>query len=302
MTTNPFLCTTAESDEYRLFTLRNASDMTVTISERGAALRSWRAPDRYGCMADVLLAEPDDPSSAACALAVWHGRSAENSVSLLLMEPCGAVGGPATLQVNYRLYDDGSLIIDYCAMGGTTTALQSKANPYFNLNAGEGDAGDHMVQIEADYYVEIDASGAPVGVAAVRGTAFDFRHPAPIGPRLRWPDSQIRLNGEFDHRFFVRSHFAGGQGALREVARVFDPGSGRRLQMYTTEAALQFCTGRRRVEIAGDTPAGRHSRRSGFSLEANACPSLVSAAWPHVILHPGQVYRQTTVYRLSLQD
>lgn len=302
MMTNPSPCTTAESDEYRSFTLRNASDMTVTISERGAALRSWRAPDRYGCMADVLLAEPHGPASAGCAPALWQGRRADNSVSLLLMAPGGAGGGPANLQVNYSLYDDGSLIIDYNAMAGMTAALQAKANPYFNLNADNADADDHMLQIGADYYVEIDACGAPVGVAAVGGTPFDFRHPAPIGPRLRWPDSQIRLTGGFDHCFYVRSHFAGGQGALREVACVFDPGSGRRLQMYTTEAALQFCTGSGSVDMAGCAPGGRPSRRGGFCLEANARPSLVSAAWPHIILHPGQVYRQTTVYRLSLQD
>ena len=301
MMTNPLPCTTAESDEYRLFTLRNASDMTVTISERGAALCSWRAPDRYGCIADVLLAEPDGHSPAGCAAAVWQGHRADNAVSLLLMAPGGAAGGPANLQVTYRLDDDGSLVIDYNAMAGMTTALQVRSNPYFNLNAGNADAGDHMLQIDADYYVEIDASGTAVGVAAVGGTPFDFRYPAPIGPRLSWPDSQIRVSGGFDHCFFVRSHFAGGQGGLREVARVYDPASGRRLQMCTTEAALQFCTGSRSVDTPGRAPAGPHARRDGFCLEANARPSLVSAAWPHIILHPGQVYRQTTVYRLSLQ-
>jgi len=298
MISNPFSCTAAKSDEYRLFTLSNASEMTVTISECGAALRSWCAPDRYGCMADIVLAEPEGRTLAGFGAAVWQGRRAENSVSMLLMVP----GGPASLQVNYRLHDDGSLIIDYNAMAGMTAALPATSTPYFNLNAGNADAGDHMLQIDADYYVEIDASGAAVGVAAVGGTPFDFRHPAPIGPRLRWPDSQIRLNGGFDHCFFVRSHFAGGQGALREVARVFDPASGRRLQMSTTEAALQFCTGSRSAAMPGRAPAGPHSQRGGFGLEANARPSLVNAAWPHVILHPGQVYRQTTVYRLSLQD
>ena len=39
----------------QLYTLRNAQDMRVTISERGAALVSWWAPDRYGRVADVLL-------------------------------------------------------------------------------------------------------------------------------------------------------------------------------------------------------------------------------------------------------
>lgn len=282
MMTNPFRGILAASHEYRLFTLKNASGMTVTISERGAAPRSWRAPDRYGRMADVLLAEPDGVS---CSFPPprWQGRYAEGGVSLLLTVPGG------DLLVNYHLDDDGSLLINYNATATAPVPLKVELHPYFNLNGGSADVDDHMLQIDADYYEEVDAGGAPVGVATVAGTPFDFRQPAPIGPRLRWPGTQIRLTGGFDHCLFVRNHFTGGQGTLREVARVFDPGSGRRLQMYTTEAVLRFRAGKQ-----GEGKPG------GFRLEAHARPGLMSMAWPRVILYPGQVYRQTTVYRLSL--
>jgi aldose 1-epimerase len=70
--------------------------------------------------------------------------------------------------------------------------------------------------------------------------------------------------------------------------------------MYTTEAALQFRTGSRIAGQPGAAPAGPSWRRGGFGLEAAARPDLKSEAWPHIILHPGQVYRQTTVYRISL--
>ncbi|MDQ1919202.1 aldose epimerase family protein [Massilia pseudoviolaceinigra] len=279
MMTTPIFGATAQPDECRLYTLRNASGMAVTISERGAALRSWHAPDRYGRMADVVLAEPDHASSASPA-ARWQGRHAEGGVSLLLTAP-----GGAELLVNYHLDDDGSLIINYKATAAAPVALDVQLRPYFNLNGGHADVGDHMLQIDAAYFVEVDAGGAPAGVAAVGGTPFDFRQPAPIGPRLRWSGTQTRLMGGFNHCLFVRDHYAGGQGALREVARVVDPGSGRRLQMYTTEAALQLCTG----------------QRAGFCLEAHARPCLMSAAWPQVVLRRGQVYRQTTVYRLALE-
>ena len=159
--------------------------------------------------------------------------------------------------------------------------------------------GDHILRIDADYFVEVDAVGAPVGVATVDRTPFDFREPAPIGVRLRWPDSQTRPSGEFDHCFLVDDDVAGGQGALREVARVFDPGSGRCLQMFTTAAALQFCTGSR--IHAGAAAAIPSSGRGGFGLDATALPDLMSEAWPHIILQPRQVYRQTTVYRISLK-
>jgi aldose 1-epimerase len=294
MMTKPVSCTTAEPDDTPTFTLGNANGMKVEIGEN-ATLRAWRAPDRYGRIANVLLPACESPAPAAGA---WQGRPSASGVSLLHTAP----GSATTLQVDFRLADDGSLVIDHKLKAEAATPLPPNAHPCFNLNPGSPDAGDHMLLIDADYFVEVDADGAPVGVAAVGGTPFDFREPAPIGPRLQWPDSQMRLIGGFDHCFFVRNHFAGGQGALREVARVFDPGSGRRLQMYTTEAALQLCAGKGRADTRTWGPAGRVRRQAGFCLGANARPSLRSAAWPQLILHPGQVYRQTTIYRLSLQE
>jgi aldose 1-epimerase len=271
----------------RSFTLANAAGMTVTIGERGAQLRAWCAPDRYGRMADVVQAGGDATPSGG-RLARWEGRQADGVVSLALTSG----GDGAGMLVHYRLDDDGNLTIEYQAVAGVPIPLASLAHPAFNLSGGLADVGDHMVQIDADYFEETGPAGTPAGVAAVGGTAFDFRQAAAIGPRLRWTDTQLQRVGGFDHCFCVRNHFAGGQGQLREVARVFDPASGRRLQLYTTEAAVQFSSG---ADVAGMPGL------DAFRIEAHARPGLMSAAWPRVMLHPGQVYQQTTVYRLSLQ-
>jgi aldose 1-epimerase len=268
----------------RSFALENAAGMTVTIGERGALLRAWHAPDRYGRMADVLRTGASAPPVGRAAR--WEGRQADGVVSLALT----AGGEGAGMLVHYRLDDEGGLTIEYQAVAGVPIPLAALAYPSFNLSGGPGDVGDHIVQIDADYFEEAGPGGVPGGVAAVGGTAFDFRHPAAIGPRLRWTDSQLQRTGGFDHCFCVRNHFAGGQGALREVARVFDPASGRRLQVHTTEAAVRFSSG-----------PGTLARMDAFCVEAHARPGLMSAAWPRVMLMPGQVYRQTTVYRLSLQ-
>jgi aldose 1-epimerase len=271
----------------RSFTLENAAGMTVTIAERGAQLRAWVAPDRYGRMADVVRSDavclPSGGHSAR-----WEGRQADGVVSLALTSG----GDGAGMLVHYRLDDEGGLSVEYQAVAGVPIPLASLAHPAFNLSGGLADVGDHMVQIDADYFEETGPAGMPAGVAAVGGTAFDFRQAAAIGPRLRWTDTQLHRAGGFDHCFCVRNHFAGGQGQLREVARVFDPASGRRLQLYTTEAAVQFSSG---AGVPG------LPRLDAFRVEAHARPGLMSAAWPRVMLHPGQVYRQTTVYRLSLQ-
>lgn len=290
----PFPAPTALASGERLFSLRNGADMTVTISERGAALRAWRAPDRYGRMANVLLA--DAPAAAGFHPAPWQGRQADDGVSLLLVTASQA-GAALDMMVNYRLDDDGSLTIDYSAIASRPTPLRVRAQPYFNLNGGVADVGDHMLQIDADSYLALDDGGAPLALAAVGGTPFDFRQPAAIGPRLRWPDRQTRQAGGFDHCYVARSDGA-APDALREVAQVVDPGSGRRLQVFTTGAALQFCSGAAR----DGAPRAPFAGPDGFCLEPSAPPGQADGAWPMVCVRPGRVYRQTTVYRLSLQS
>ncbi|MES2151233.1 MAG: aldose epimerase family protein [Pseudomonadota bacterium] len=332
----------------RLITLRNAHDMSLTISERGAALVSWLAPDRYGRMADVLLGYPDaqayhgNPDYFGAVIGRWanriafgrftldgetcqlltndrghhlhggpggfhqaHWQASEDAGGAMfkLAARAGEGGFPGNLEVRvrYRLADDGSLSINYEAETDAPTPLNLTVHPYFNLNGGSADVGDHMLQIEADSYIEIDGHGIPTGVAGVGGTAFDFRHPAAIGARLEWPDAQIGQAGGFDHCFCVRAHGKGRPGALREVARVYDPGSGRQLQVSTTEAGLQFYSGNALDGVRGRA-ARPYARHDGFCLEAHAYPDQLNG--PHaanVILRPGQLYRQTTVYRLGVQ-
>ncbi|GAB3454030.1 galactose mutarotase [Massilia terrae] len=234
----------------------------------------------------------------------WHGAARRDEVLLRLVSPDGAGGFPGRVevQVRYRLGDDGALAIDYEAVTDAPTPLNLSAHPYFNLNGGSDDVGDHMLQIEADHYLETDAGGIPRAVASVSGTPFDFRRPAAIGARLCWPDEQLRQAGGFDHCYCVRGRASGRAGELREVARVVDPGSGRCLQVSTTEAGLQFYSGNSLGGVRGRA-ARPYARHDGFCLEAGAFPDQPNSEHAaSVILRPGQVYRQTTVYHISLQQ
>ena len=349
MTDNPSSAPFAAHLGDRLFTLRNAAGMSVTISERGAAMVSWLAPDRYGRMADVLLGYPDargyldnrdyfgavlgrwanriahgsfEVDGVAHSVSTndrgnhlhggphgfhtlrWQGSETAEGLTFTLTSKAGDDGfpGKVDVQVTYRLGDDGSLSIAYEAVTDAPTPLNLTAHPYFNLNGGSADVGDHMLQIDADHFLETDAAGIPHALMAVGGTAFDFRQPAAIGARLVWPDAQVRQAGGFDHCFCVRSPARGKSGALREVARVVDPGSGRELRVSTTEAGLQFYSGNSLAGVQG-RGATPYARYDGFCLEAHAYPDQVNGAYAAaVILRPGQVYRQSTVYRLGLQS
>jgi aldose 1-epimerase len=348
MTTQRFPNRSPSHDADQLHTLRNGAGMVLTISERGAAMVSWWAPDRHGRSDDVLLGCPDALGYANNEVyfgavigrwanriaqgrfalgaeevrvdindrgqhlhggpngfhrARWHARADGAGLVLRLLSPHGEAGFPGNLDVtvHYSLADDGSLTIEYAAVTDVATPVNLTVHPYFNLSGGSADICDHIVSIDADHYLATDAAGIPVSRVTVDETAFDFRQPAPIGARLRWPDPQLHLAGGFDHCFSVRQDGRAAAGPLREVACVVDPDSGRVLRVATTEAGLQFYTGNWLEGVPGR--AGRPYRRhDGFCLEAHAFPDQVNGPdAAAVILMPGQVYRQTTVYRLGLQ-
>ena len=331
-----------------LYTLQNAQDMRITISNRGATLISWFAPDRYGRMADILLGYPNAQAyvgnkeyfgalvgrwanriaggrfaldgadylvdrneagnhlhggDSGFHLARWQARPEADGLRLTLTSPEGEAGFPGNLQVEvlYRLDDQGSLSIDYQAITDAPTPVNLTSHGYFNLNGSSSGIGDHLLTIDADHFLKIDKQLIPTDPAEVAGSAFDFRQPAPIGPRLSWPDAQIALAGGFDHCYCLDWKEGEERGSLRQVANVYDPGSGRELSVATTETGLQFYSGNflGGVQGRGAVPYATHD---GFCLEAQAYPNQVNGPDAEaVILRPGQVYRQTTVYSLGVR-
>jgi aldose 1-epimerase len=299
MTTSP-LSASLPIGQGRLFTLRNDRDMAVTIAERGAALVSWWAPDRYGRLADVLIGSAQDGDGTAGRSsgprrldpALWKGAMADGCVSLRLDLPAGAEGGAATVELSYLLDDHGRLTITWQVVADQGGALALGFQPCFNLNGGRGGVDDHMLRIDADHYLKIDHGGIPLGVAAVAGTPFDFRVPAPIGARLTWPDVQLGLAGGFDHCYWVGRGARHQKGTLRQVAQVVDPVSGRRLRVATTDAGLRFFSG-------GQAGGGC----AGFSLAGCAHPEQLGRGQASgLILAPRRVHRRSTVYALALQS
>jgi aldose 1-epimerase len=207
--------------------------------------------------------------------------------------------GALTAKVVYSLREDGGLVIDYTATTDTPTVVNLTNHAYFNLaGEGEGTILGHELQLEADAFTPVDATLIPTGEQRpVAGTPFDFGKPVAIGARIDAADEQLKLGRGYDHNFVVR----GNPGTLRLAARVVEKKSGRVLEMFTTEPGVQFYTGN---FLDGKTvgKSGKpYLRRGGFCLEAQHFPdSPNQPGFPSAVLRPGQVYRQTTVYRLTL--
>lgn len=339
-------------DACRLYTLRNAQGMKVQISDLGATLVGWHAPDRTGRLADILLGH-DTPAAYYAAStymggligrwanriagarftldgidytldrnengnllhggangfhrAIWQAEDERGALVLRLDSPEGDGGFPGNLnvQVRYTLDDDGTLTLDYEAQSDAPTPLNLTSHGYFNLSGEPGsDIRGHILTIDADAYLEVDAQMIPTGVAEVSGTAFDFRQGAPLGARLEWPHAQIALAGGFDHCYILRAAAQAGETPpVRTVARVYEPASGHDLTVATDQRGLQCYTGNHLEGQPGrrGMPCVRHG---GLCLEAGGFPNQINMDAPEcneVVLRPGGTYRQVTQYRLGVR-
>ncbi|GBC81722.1 Aldose 1-epimerase [bacterium HR10] len=237
---------------------------------------------------------------------VWKARPVRSAwgvgVRLTYLSRDGEEGYPGNLSVTvtYLLTEENELRIEYVATTDRDTIVNLTHHSYFNL-AGQGrrDILEHLLQINAEYFTPIDANLIPTGeIRFVRGTPFDFTRPTAIGARIEQEDEQLRFGRGYDHNWVL----SGPPGTLRLAARVVEPGSGRVLEVWTTEPGLQFYSG----NFLDGTITGKEGRvyrhRYGFCLEPQHFPDSPNKPhFPSVVLRRGARYHTTTVYKFSVQ-
>ena len=234
--------------------------------------------------------------------AVWQAEPFESGkgTGLLLrhVSPDGDEGYPGTLtvEVRYSLTEADEVVVDYEATADAPTPVNLTQHTYFNLAGGEDILG-HELLLEADSFIPVDSTMIPGGrIAPVAGTPFDFRAATPIGERIGAPDEQLEYAGGYDHTFVLR-----GGNDLTRAARVVEPGSGRTLEVFTTEPGLHFYSG----NFLDGTITGKGGRiyghRAGFSLETQHYPDSPNRTeFPSTTLRPGERYRSRTVYAFGV--
>jgi aldose 1-epimerase len=207
--------------------------------------------------------------------------------------------GNLTVSVVYTLTHNNELKIDYTASSDKDTVTNLTHHSYFNLaGEGNGDILDHRLVLKADRFVATDQAAIPTGeLRNVASTPFDFRTAYAIGARINQEsDEQIKFGKGYDHTWVIN----GRAGQLRQAAVVYEPTSGRVMEVWTTEPGVQFYTGNYLDGTLTGKAGKPYPRRSGFCLETQHYPdSPNQPSFPTTALRKGATYRSTTIYRFA---
>ena len=235
---------------------------------------------------------------------IWSAKilsqGAEPSVALTYKSKDGEEGYPGNLncRVTYTLTVDNALKIDYALSTDQATVANLTNHSYFNLAGPDArDNLDHVLTLYADRFTPVDKTLIPTGeLRNVEGTPFDFRSATPIGARIENKDEQLIFGSGYDHNWVIN----GKAGTLRQAASVYEPLSGRRMEVWTTEPGVQFYTG----NFLDGSLVGKKGKvypyRFALCLETQHFPDSPNhPKFPTTTLRPGKVYRSTTVYKFA---
>jgi len=330
----------------KIHTLTNGHGLEARVSEWGATLVSFRAPDRDGLLADLTLGYDDldgwmsdsayfgatvgrfanriaqgaftlDGTSYQLARnaangnhlhggicgfnkRIWPSRVIdENSVEFSLLSPDGEEGYPGNLNVRviYRLTDENELIWDATATTDAPTIINLAHHTYWNLGGDPSrPVTEHELTIDAPHFLPTAANMIPTGeIRSVSDTPMDFTTPHRVGERIDADYAPLRIAGGYDHCWVLEQG-----GGLRRTARLYEPASGRVMEVFTDQPGIQFYTANFLDGGITGKKGIAYPKRSGLCLETQNFPDAPNhPSFPSCILRPGETYHHRMMHRFS---
>lgn len=233
-------------------------------------------------------------------MVVWDVEYvADNAITLVLHSKDGDDGFPGNLDITmtYTLTPENEFEVTYHAKTDKKTVVNLSHHSFFNLKGeGNGTIEDHILTIKADKITPTDAGLIPTGeLLAVDGTPFDFREPHAIGERIGADDVQLKNGGGYDMNWVLARE---DNGQVETVATLYEPQSGRAMDVATDQVAIQFYSG----NFFDGKYAGKYGRpikyRESVALETQKHPDAINhPEFPSIVLNPDEVYTHVCVYK-----
>ena len=237
-------------------------------------------------------------------MVVWDVDSVtENAIVLSYLHPDGQDGMPGNLKIvmTYTLTPENEFRVDYLAETDKATHVNISHHSFFNLKGeGNGTITDNVMVINASNTTPVDNLLIPSGeIADVTGTPFDFREPHMIGERIDVENEQLANGLGYDHNWVLDRKTA---GELEFAASVHEPASGRFLEVFTDQPAMQFYSG----NFFDGKSFGKYGKalkfRESIALETQKYPDTPNHEnFPSTLLNPGEKYTHVCVYRFSVK-
>jgi len=233
---------------------------------------------------------------------VWQSEPIADGVAFDYLSEDGEEGYPGNLSVTVRYTVTGAeLKIEYLATTDKPTVLNLTNHAYFNLGgAGRGNILGHQLKLFASRFTPCDAHQIPTGeIRSVAGTPLDFREATTVGDRINSDDELIRLAHGYDHNFVIDETGA----KLKQAAKMYEPSTGRVMEVLTTEPGVQFYTGNYLDGSFRGKNGVVYGKQTGFCLETQYYPDSPNhREFPSTVLRPGQTFQSETVYRFAVLE
>lgn len=267
---------------------------------------------------EYKLATNNDPGGIPCALhggvvgfdkVIWEGKPVSKvgaeGVELSYTSQDGEEGYPGTLKVKvtYWLTDKNELVWEVEAATDKATPVNIVHHSYWNLSGKpEKSINDHRLQLEADHYLPTDIGLIPTGeIAPVAGTPMDFTAAKAIGERVNQDSQDLKFGGGYDHCWVLREGQKGE--VIKLAATLHDPLSGRVMEVFTDQPAIQFYGGNFLDGSVQGKGGVSYPYRSGLCLETQKFPNSPNQEeFPNCVLRPGEIYKHTMMHRFSVKN
>jgi aldose 1-epimerase len=213
--------------------------------------------------------------------------------------------GNCIMRAVYTLTENNELVVTYDAVTDKPTIVNFTNHAFYNLaGAGSGTILNHILTLNADAFTPVDGTLITTGeIRPVKGTVMDFTTPTAMGARIKDSYEQLKYGPGYDHNWVLNKKADNG---MSFAARVYEPTSGRVLEIFTTEPGIQFYAGNfLEGKVPRDVGKGGkvYNFREGFCLETQHFPDSPNKPnFPSVTLRPGQWFTSTTIYKFSVKN